>query len=143
MSAANRRLLEEWGTLVSRALLALVFVASGFFKLAHPDETATIVAAQGIPASMALVLAVGCFELAAGMLLLVGYHARACALVLIGFLVPVTALFHNPAGLGAPETELQATMIMKNLAIAGGLLAIVAHGAGPLSLDRARLGTRD
>ncbi|MFO0566870.1 MAG: DoxX family protein [Polyangiaceae bacterium] len=138
MNDASRRLLSEWGPLVSRACLALVFMASGFFKLAYPTETVDAVASRGIPASHALALAVGCFELGLGLLLLVGFRARWCAGVLLVFLVPVTFLFHNPAGLAAVDAQLQATMIMKNMAIAGGLVGILVHGAGPLSLDSAR-----
>jgi putative oxidoreductase len=138
MSKPAQRLLLEWGPLVSRACLALVFIASGFFKLAHPEETVTSVAAQGMAASHSLALAAGCFELALGMLLLIGFRARWCAGVLLAFLVPVTFLFHNPLGLPAVDAQLQATMIMKNMAIAGGLLGIMVHGAGPLSMDSAR-----
>lgn len=138
MPKTAARLLMEWGPLISRACLALVFIASGFFKLAHPNETVTAVAARGVPVSHALALTVGCFELALGMLLLVGFRARWCAGTLLVFLVPVTVLFHNPLGLTPVDAQLQATMVMKNMAIAGGLIGILVHGAGPLSLDSAR-----
>lgn len=138
MTSTARRVLVEWGPLVSRACLALVFVASGFFKLAHPGETSAALDFRGMPASQVFAPAAGCFEVALGMLLLVGFRARWCAGALLLFLFPVTLLFHNPAGLSPADAQLQATMVMKNVAIAGGLLSILVHGAGPLSLDSAR-----
>jgi len=138
MSAAARRILLEWGPLISRACLALVFVASGFFKLAHQADTAAALTARGVPAAQAIGASAGCAELALGLALLVGFRARWCAALLLLFLLPVTVLFHNPLGLGPADAQLQATMVMKNMAIAGGLLGILVYGAGPLSLDSAQ-----
>jgi uncharacterized membrane protein YphA (DoxX/SURF4 family) len=53
------------------------------------------------------------------------------------FLIPATLIFHTPLGGGFPaeQVQLQQAMMLKNLAIMGGLLAIVVYGAGELSLD--------
>ena len=68
-----------------------------------------------------------------------GFGTRWAALALAIFLVPATGLFHNPIGLEGAAAQMQWIQVYKNLAIAGGLLAFTAFGAGPLALEaRAR-----
>ncbi|MEZ4225777.1 MAG: DoxX family protein [Polyangiaceae bacterium] len=133
MAKAPSQSLREWGSLVYRALIALIFIASGFLKLADPEGTAT-------SASIPLVIAVisGLFEAGAGLALLAGFRTRGSAVALMVFLIPVTLRFHNPVGLGPAESYLQTTMLMKNMAIVGGLVGLFVYGPGPLSLDALR-----
>jgi putative oxidoreductase len=65
-----------------------------------------------------------------GLSVLLGYKARLGALLLIGFLIPATLIFHT--NFSEPQQEIQ---FMKNLGLMGGLLMVVAFGAGPVSLD--------
>ena len=81
---------------------------------------------------VSIVLEVGC-----GILILVGYHARAAALLLAGFCLATAVLFH--AKLGNRNELLH---FEKDLAIAGGLLVLFAHGAGNFALDALRLPSR-
>jgi putative oxidoreductase len=60
-------------------------------------------------------------------MLVLGYMTRWGAAILIGFLVAVTWIFHS-----TPDQKIQ---LLKNLAIIGGLLQIVAFGPGEMSLD--------
>jgi putative oxidoreductase len=53
------------------------------------------------------------------------------ALALAGFSILSAILFH-----GNVADQTQQIMFMKNLAIAGGFLFLVANGAGKISLDR-------
>ncbi|MEO0868550.1 MAG: DoxX family protein, partial [Cyanobacteria bacterium J06642_11] len=71
------------------------------------------------------------FELLGGISLIIGYQAQIGAILLLVFLIPATLMFHNP--IADPTQMIQ---FMKNLAIMGGLLMVVAFGAGPISLDR-------
>ncbi|MEO1182839.1 MAG: DoxX family protein [Cyanobacteria bacterium J06636_28] len=75
------------------------------------------------------------FQLLGGASLVVGYKARIGSGLLLAFLVPATLVFHNP--IADPTQMIQ---FLKNLAIIGGLLMVIAHGAGPISLDN-RLGS--
>jgi len=69
-------------------------------------------------------------ELGGGIALLLGIQTRLVAGLLAGFCVVTGFMFH-----GAPDQTNQ-IMLMKNLAIAGGLLAFVRTGAGAPSLDK-------
>lgn len=130
------KLLERLGPLAGRILIMLIFLIAGVPKLTSPAQTAGYIASKGLPLASALAIAAGIVELVCGVLIVVGWKARWAALVLAAFLVPVTAIFHNPAGLSGMEGQTQMVMLLKNLAIIGGLLAIAAHGPGPISLDQ-------
>jgi putative oxidoreductase len=69
-------------------------------------------------------------EIGGGALLLVGYRTKLVAGVLAAFCVIAAILFHRALG-----DQNQLIHFMKNLAMAGGLLQIVAFGAGRISLD--------
>lgn len=120
-------------TFSGRVLLALIFVISGFGKLADPSGTIAYIASVGAPApelayGVALIV-----ELGLGLALLLGYHAKISALLIAGFTLATAFLFHFDFG-----NQIQTIMFLKNLAITGGLLQIFAHGAGGFSLDGAR-----
>jgi putative oxidoreductase len=70
------------------------------------------------------------FELLGGVLVLFGIGARFGALLLILFTIPTTALFHAFWELQPPERDIQVVMFMKNIAIVGGLLVVLALGSG-------------
>ena len=106
-----------------------------FLRVTGLAATSGYIASKGLPAPMILGVAAGVLELVAGLALLVGFRARYAALALTAFLVPVTIIFHNPIGLAGVEAQMQVIQVLKNLAIAGGLLAIATRGAGALSLD--------
>lgn len=122
-------------TLVGRLLLAAIFVASGVMKLATPTATAAYIEAHGLPVPLAAGILAGLLELAAGLLLAAGFQTRWAAVVLAAFLVPVTAIFHNPLGLSGAEAQLQIAQVLKNLAIMGGLLVVAGFGPGRFSLE--------
>jgi putative oxidoreductase len=63
-------------------------------------------------------------------LLLIGYKTRAAATILALICVATALLFHNNLA-----DQNQMIHFMKNIAIAGGFLQLVAFGAGAVSLD--------
>lgn len=129
------RVLERYGPVAARVLLAAIFLASGVVKLADPGATAERMASHGFPAFTLLAVAAGLVEVGGGALVLLGLRARWGALGLIALLVPATLIFHSPAGLDATDAQMQIVHTMKNLAIMGGLLAIASFGSGAFSLD--------
>ena len=131
--------LNRYTQLAGRMLLSLIFIISGYAKLAHWSGTAAGIAAKGIPlASLATALAI-LLELGGGLLLLAGYRTRLVALLLAVFLVPVTLLFHNFWAYQGANQQMQMVNFLKNLAILGGLLRLASDGAGGMSLDAPRV----
>jgi putative oxidoreductase len=116
--------------LVGRVLLAAIFVLSGFGKLFAPEATQGYIASAGVPFPQLAFLGAVVVEVGGGLLLAVGYKTRLAALVLAVFSVVAGLIFHNVAG-----DQNHFIHLLKNLAIAGGLLQVVAFGAGTLSLD--------
>ncbi len=118
-----------------RVLLALIFVTSGFSKLAGVGATAAYVASAGLPFPTVAAVAAGLLELVAGIALVVGFKARWAALALAAFTLLATVVFHAFWSVPADQQFVQQLMFMKNLSIAGGLFLVAALGAGRWSFD--------
>lgn len=131
-------MIKQYGPLVGRILLALIFVTSGFDKITNFAGTAGYMAAKGIPLTeIALVIAI-IIELGGGILLILGWQARRAALAILLLTIPTTLIFHNFWAVDAAQAQDQTIHFMKNLCIMGGMLYVMAFGAGPLSLDNRR-----
>jgi putative oxidoreductase len=127
--------MQDVFALVGRILLAIMFVPAGFGKITGFTGTAGYIASVGLPLpEVGAVLAI-VVELGLGLMLLVGYKTRAAALGLAVFTVVAGVLFHNYWAMPAEQAFVNQLMFFKNLAIAGGLYAFAAFGAGRLSLD--------
>ena len=132
-------MIKQFAPLFGRILLALIFVFSGFNKLTHFDGTAGYMAMHGLPMAHVLLVASIAVELGGGLMLLLGWHARIAAAALFLFLIPTTLIFHafwavNPSDVMALQNQMN--HFMKNLAIMGGMLYVLAYGSGPLSLKK-------
>ena len=128
----------RWIAPVGRVLLALIFLLSAVGKLQGWQGTVQMMADRGLPVPDALLsISVG-LELVGGVLVVLGLYARWGAVVLLLFLVPVSVIMHN--FWTVPEDQMQMQMInfMKNVSIAGGLVFLLAMGAGPVSIDALR-----
>ncbi len=121
-----------------RILLAVLFVASGVQKIFAFDSVAAWMSSAGLPfASAALVLTI-VLEVAGGLAFALGLGARLLAWTLAAFVVVASIVFHAFWSVPADQFGDQLTHFLKNLAIAGGLLMVVACGPGRLSLDGRR-----
>jgi putative oxidoreductase len=118
----------DWAELAGRVLLSLIFIQSGFGKLTGYAGTQAYMESAGVPGILLpLVIIV---ELVGGLAIVVGWRTRLWAVLLAGFSLLSALLFHFK-----PDEQMQMILFMKNVAIAGGFLLLVAHGAGALSLD--------
>lgn len=122
------QLIQNLSAPAGRFLISLIFVVSGFNKLANFAGTQAYMESAGVPGILLpLVIAV---ELLGGLAVIFGWHTRVAAFLLAGFSLLSAVLFHANVG-----DQMQMIMFMKNLALAGGFLMIVALGAGAYSLD--------
>ena len=117
--------------LIGRIGIAAIFLLSGVAKLTAPGATIGYIASAGLPLpqlGLALAIAV---ELGGGLLLVLGYRTRLVAAVLALFSIATAIAFHSALG-----DQNQFIHFFKNVAIAGGLLQVVAFGPGTISIDR-------
>ncbi|MGH8719488.1 MAG: DoxX family protein [Burkholderiales bacterium] len=122
--------------LVGRILLALIFVISGFKKIGGFEQTAGYMATKGLPYVEPLLVLTILIELGGGMLLILGWKARWAAAAIFLFIIPVTIIFHPFWAVDAAQMQAQFNNFFKNLCIMGGMLYIIAYGAGAFSLDK-------
>jgi putative oxidoreductase len=117
--------------LLARVLLAQFFLFSGISKITGHVAAQAHMEAYGVePILLPLVVLV---EVLGALLLMVGWAARPAALMLTIYAVATALVFH-----GNFSQEMQTVQFMKNMSIAGGMLALYVHGAGPLSADALR-----
>jgi len=126
-----------WTAALGRLLIAVIFLVSGLGKIAAPAMTQGYIAAAGLPAPALAYLVAIVIEVGGGVLLVVGFQTRLVALIMAVFSVAAAVGFHHDFA-----DQNQMIHFLKNVAMAGGLLQVVAFGAGAFSLDgrRARAG---
>jgi len=120
--------------LLARVLLASPFLYSGVDKCWRWSAAQREVAASGLPWPTLLHLVTVVVQLGGGVSLLLGIEARLGALLLLLFLIPVTVMYHPFWKRSGADFIAEADHFLSNLAIIGGLLAIVALGSGSISL---------
>jgi putative oxidoreductase len=122
--------LSTFGTLAARILIGALFIMAGIGKLGDVAGFAGYLTSGGLPAFLAWPSVI--FEIVLGLAMIAGFQTRIFALLGAGFCVLAAVLYHfNPAD------QMQMTMFLKNLAIAGGFLMLAVHGAGRYAVDKA------
>jgi putative oxidoreductase len=118
---------------IGRVMIGLPFAMSGLGKLAAYGATTAMISAAGLPVPPLAFLAAVAIELGGGLLLVAGYQTRYVAGVLAVFALATAVSFHSNFA-----DQNQMIHFLKNVMMAGGLLQIVAFGAGALSVDSRR-----
>lgn len=122
------KFIENHSNLVGRLLISILFLMAGVSKISGYEGTLGYMEAMGVPgALLPLVIAV---EILGAVAIIIGYQTRIAAFLLAGFSIVSAIIFHLNF-----DDQMQSIMFMKNIAIAGGFLFLVANGAGPVSID--------
>ena len=116
--------------LIGRILIGVLFLIAAYNKFKGLGGTTGYFTKLGIPAPAAMAPLVASCELAMGALVLVGFKTRFAALAIAVFVVIAALIAHTNFGDGN-----QLNHFTKNLAIAGGALALFVAGAGAFSVD--------
>jgi putative oxidoreductase len=118
--------------LLARAMLAYIFIVEGAGKIAGYAGVADYMQAHGVDGRLLPLVILT--ELGGGLLVLVGFKTRWAAIALFGFCLLTALFFHTASD--------QVIELQKNVAMAGGFLALALLGPGAWSLDawRARAG---
>jgi putative oxidoreductase len=123
-------------SLIGRIFLAVIFLVSGFGKIGGFEGLIGAIASKGLPMPQAFAVATVVIELGAGLMLVFGWKARWAALLLAVFTAIVTFFFHNFWAVPEAQKMMEQITFLKNLALIGGLLLVMAFGPGRLSIDK-------
>lgn len=111
---------------IGRALIGVLFLVSGAFKIAWFGGVTAGLAAKGLPLPAAVAALVIALETTGGLALLIGWRVRDAALALALFCIPATFLYHAFWSVDAPAFGNQLNHFLKNVAIFGALLMIAS-----------------
>lgn len=128
--------IQRFGPLVGRILIALIFVLSGFGKIAGFEGTVGYIASKGMPLPQLAAIGAILIELGGGLMLVLGWKARWAAAAMFVFTALAALVFHNFWAVPPAEAQNQMIHFMKNISMMGGLLYVVVYGSGPLSLGK-------
>ena len=136
-----------------RILFSVVFIYSGLTKLFAIAATAESISAKlVIPALVApyasqletatgmstpqmLAIAIGAFEVIAGLMIALNFGARFFAILLIFLVAVATFYFHDFWNQPSPENTRTIVDALKNLAIIGALFMIAGYGRTPRTME--------
>jgi putative oxidoreductase len=127
--------LNRFGPLAGRILIALIFVLSGFGKITGFEGTVGYIVSKGLPLPQLAAVGAVIVELGGGIMLVLGWKARWAAAAMFVFTALAALIFHNFWAVPADQAQNQMIHFMKNISILGGLLYVIVHGSGPLSVD--------
>lgn len=122
--------INTYGPVVARVLMAVLFLLGGFGKLGDVAGFTGYLTSGGLPAILAWPSIL--FEIAIGVLLVIGYQTRLVGLAGAAFCIVAALLYHNNFA-----DQMQMINFLKNLSIAGGFLLLAANGAGKFAVDKA------
>ncbi len=142
--------MQNFFSFLGRLCFCAVFIVSGIAKIMRWDAMeqelvnqlldvlsksyqqgwAQMLLDRVIPLAPMVLLAATIAELGGALLILTGIQVRLGALILCLFLIPTTYIFHNFWDLEGSAQQLQIVMFLKNLAIFGGGLLLLAFGSG-------------
>jgi putative oxidoreductase len=134
---------------LGRIFLPIFFIVAGIQKLmnvqgiAKPLEDIGVPVPEeivpylgGIPKFEALGYFIGAVEVICGLMVVIGLKARWGALVLVVYAACTIFFVNHFWDMEGAEASTNLTGALMNLSILGGLLLIVAAGAGPGAMDR-------
>jgi uncharacterized membrane protein YphA (DoxX/SURF4 family) len=122
--------------MVGRVLVGLFYLMTGSNHFMKLDGMTSMAAGAGIPLPTVAVLGSGLLLIAAGIALLLGLKPQWGVLALVVFYLPVTFTMH--AFWAVPEAQMTAQMthFLKNMALMGsGLTLLAIPQPWPMSVD--------
>ena len=120
--------MKNYLDLFGRVLISLLFLLNGYFKVINYDGTLEWMESYGVPGiflTPAIIL-----EIAAPILLIIGYKTKIAAGLLAIFCLTTALVFHTDF-----SNQMQITSFLKNIGLAGGFLIIVVNGSRKFSID--------
>jgi putative oxidoreductase len=122
---------------IGRIMLATIFLMSALGnKIPKFNDVAGYMASEGVPMPKLLLVGAIIFLIAGSLSIITGFKARIGATLLLIFLVLATYFFHDFWTVeDAMQQQNEMIQFMKNMALMGAMLMVIANGSGPMSLD--------
>lgn len=114
--------------LIARLFLGQMFLLAGISKIGAYEGTQGYMEAMGVPGELLFLVII--LEIVGGLAVMLGWQVRWASYALAGFTVVAALIFHSNFA-----DQMQSILFMKNIAIAGGFMALSSVGAGAWSLD--------
>jgi putative oxidoreductase len=127
----NNSTLNSATQLTGRVLLSFIFIMAGISKIGAYTGTQGYMESMGVPGILLPLVIM--LEVGGGLALLLGWQTRIAAFLLAGFSIVSALIFHANFA-----DQMQSILFMKNVAIAGGLLFLVAGAEQQWSIDSKR-----
>ncbi len=119
--------------ILGRVLLASLFLISGVRKILGWAGTLAFMQSKGLPYADILLMATIALEIGAALLIAVNILAAPAAILLAGFCLVAAVIFHNFWAVPDAQFANQLNHFLKNVALAGGLLAVAGTSASARS----------
>ena len=113
---------------IGRVLLSGLFLIEGFGKISIQEDVVMYMEDYGVPEILFLPALI--LEILFPLFLIVGYKTKWAASIMALFTFAVAIIFHTDFSEG-----MQVMLFLKDLAIAGGFMIVVAYGPSKISLD--------
>jgi putative oxidoreductase len=125
--------LDRWLPLIGRLLFAFIFLTAA--PRHFTAEGISHAADLGVPLANIFVPLSGILAIVGALSVILGFHAKWGAWMLVLFLVPVTLGMHQFWKIAdAEHRHIQVAMFAKNISMLGGALLLARHGSGAFSL---------
>ena len=111
-----------------RLFLSALFLIEGLGKISIQEDVIMYMEDYGVPGI--LFLPALALEILFPLLLIIGYNIKWTASIMALFTFTVAIIFHTNFSEG-----MQLMLFLKDIAIAGGFMIVIAHGPGKISLD--------
>ena len=121
-------IIETFISPLGRLLISFMFLMSGLNKAGNYSNTSGWMESMGVSSSILPLVIL--LEIIGAFAIIIGWHTKITAFLLAGFSIISALIFHSDF-----SNQVEMIMFMKNFAIAGGFLILVANGAGNYSLD--------
>ena len=113
---------------LGRMFLSALFLIEGFGKISMQEDVIMYMEEYGVPGI--LFMPATALEILFPLFLILGYKTKWAASVMALFTFAVAIIFHTDF-----SESMQMMLFLKDLAIAGGFMIIIAYGPGKISLD--------
>ena len=115
--------------LLGRIFISVLFFLNGIFKIKNYDGTIEWMETYDLPGIMIIPAII--IEIVAPILIVIGYKTKIASAFLFLFCVSTAFIFHNDF-----SDQIQLTAFLKNIALAGGFMFLIANGAKGYCLDK-------